>query len=70
MPTPESLVGFLIVRLPGETGTQSSQAICTMWQRLLGSAPRARGVMVWSVNHDRSQGYRFARTCARTILRS
>ena len=63
-------MGFLLVRLPGETGTQTSQAICTMWQRLLESAPRARGVMVWSVNHDRSQGYRFARTCARTILRS
>lgn len=54
MPTPESLVGFLIVRLPGETGTQTSRAICTMWQRLLESAPRARGVMVWSANHDRS----------------
>jgi chitinase len=63
-------MGFLLVRLPGETGTQTPQAICGMWQSLLKRLPRARGVMVWSVNHDRSQGYRFAKTCARTVLRS
>ena len=63
-------MGFLLVRLPGETGTQTPPAICAMWQSLLERAPHARGVMVWSVNHDRSQGYRFATTCARTVLRS
>ena len=63
-------MGFLLVQLPGETGAQTPPAICSMWQSLLDHAPRARGVMVWSVNHDRSQGYRFARTCARTVLGS
>jgi chitinase len=63
-------MGFVTVKIKGETGQQSPAAICRMWQDLLVRAPKARGVMVWSINLDKKDGYRFARGCARSVRSS
>lgn len=63
-------MGFLIVQVPGESGEKSAGEVCRLWRDLLKGAPDARGVMVWSINHDKAAGYPFARTCARAVLGS
>jgi chitinase len=63
-------MGFMTVDLPTDTGAQMPDQICTMWVDLLERAPHVRGVMVWSVNLDKTSGYTFARTCAKVVLES
>ena len=63
-------MGFLIAKVPGDSGEKSSGEVCRLWRDLLERAPTARGVMVWSINHDKAAGYPFARTCAREVLGS
>ena len=60
-------MAFMTVPTRGDTGELSPAVACGLWRDLVRRAPRARGVVSWSVNLDSRSGYAFARTCGKVV---
>ena len=60
-------MGFMTVKTASDHGEQTPAAVCSMWRDLSARVPQARGLMTWSINLDKTSGYRFARTCAEVV---
>lgn len=60
-------MGFMTTKTPLDTGIQTPDAVCRIWDGLREQAPRARGLMTWSINLDKTTGYDFAKNCAATV---
>ena len=60
-------MAFMTVPTRGDTGELTPAVACGLWRDLVRRAPRARGVVSWSVNLDSRSGYEFARTCGKVV---
>ena len=60
-------MAFMTVPTRGDTGELSPAVACGLWRDLAMRAPKARGVVSWSVNLDSRSGYAFARTCGKVV---
>lgn len=60
-------MAFMTVPTRGDTGELSPAVACGLWRDLVRRAPRARGVVSWSVNLDSRSGYAFARACGKVV---
>jgi chitinase len=63
-------MGFMTVDTESDSGEQSPAQVCQIWRQLLGRNSKARGVSTWSINLDKSSGYKFARECAPSVVRN
>jgi chitinase len=63
-------MGFMTVDTETDNGEQSPAQVCQIWRQLLGRNSKARGVSTWSINLDKSSGYKFARECAPSVVRN
>ena len=60
-------MGFMTVKTASDTGEQTPAAVGRMWRELTRRVPQARGLMTWSINLDKTSGYRFAQTCGPAV---